>query len=275
MKTMTISESNLSAINTASQLLTSNSSQNQSMNSAEQAMSGLTNLGGSFSSIFAGAQQIGENMNSQTQPNNSSEANSIDAMQQSLFSSLGFGNLSGETGLGALEQLAGQSLIETMQSSLLSALQTRVFSAQPEVNSALNDSNAETVDDSVMNSLSQFSFGENGLDLKDGFDTFNILQHIPVVSAIYQDVSGQDISAISKLSGGYFYGGPIGLAFSALGIAIESYSGSSVSETLVNFDYNSLFSGENVESEAVETSQTKTEYFPLAGQMAASSRTQR
>ncbi len=66
------------------------------------------------------------------------------------------------------------------------------------------------------------------------------MQHTLVVSALYQDVSGQNISAMA--------------------------------EALANFDYTSLFSGENVEQKAAEANQTMLESFSLASQMAASSR---
>ena len=134
----------------------------------------------------------------------------------------------------------------------------------------------------MLDSLSRFSFGENGLDLNDGFDTFNILQHIPIVSAVYQDVSGQDISAVSKLSGGYFYGGPVGLAFSALDLAVEGLSGKSISKSLVNFNYAEMFSGfsdtafsntafsDNKETNSGEKeTDMPAESFSLAKQMAS------
>ena len=57
---MTILESGLTAINTTSQLLTNNASTNESVNIAEQTISGLTSFGESFATIFSGVQQANE-----------------------------------------------------------------------------------------------------------------------------------------------------------------------------------------------------------------------
>jgi hypothetical protein len=287
---MTILESGLTAINTTSQLLTNNASTNESVNIAEQTISGLTSFGESFATIFSGVQQANETVLDQV-PSSVTSAidginnvqqgvfgltnlsgiasfnaatqltsqSSIEAMQQSIFSSLGLGGLSNEVGLSTLESLTSESSIDFMQSSLLSALQTSIFSPQTTTNldttatvdsavidnAKISKSDAEVTGD-IINNLSQMSFGDDGLDVKDAFDIVNVLQHIPVVSTVYQDVMGEDISAVSKLSGGYLYGGAFGLAFSALDLAIESYSGSSVNKMLTNFDYTSLFDNEEV-----------------------------
>lgn len=301
---MTTSESSLTAMNAASQLLTNSTSKNQPINIAEQAISGLTTLGGNFSTLFSGAQQANDSMSQQSL---SAEDKSISIIQQSVFSSLGLGNMSNGTDLITVDTLTSQSSIEFMQTSLLTALQTSVFSAQPKKNTPVdktsntinennaeisnakssdshtvhkkksttnnvtsdssdttaaksnieisgktnysnitaNKNNAETTQYPLMNSLLQLSLGEDGFDSKDGFDIVNVLQHIPIVSAFYQDVTGQDISGISKLSGGFLYGGPLGLAISALDLAIEGYSGSSMNDALRSFDYAGLFSSEN------------------------------
>lgn len=269
---MATSESNLAAISSASQLLT-RTSNSQSMNIAEQAISGLTNLGESFSSIFTGAQQASETLNQLSPSNIDNETDSINTIQQSIFSSLGLGSLSNETGLSTLDLLTSQSSIEFMQASLLSALQTSVFSAKTEISNTTSeidttiDSNSLTAEGSIINSLAQLSFGEDGLDSNDAFDIVNILQHIPVVSAFYQDVTGQeDISMISKLSGGYLYGGPIGLAYSALDLAIKSYSGTSINEAMLDFNYASLFSGEDDAQELQTTNQTSVKQFNFLNQ---------
>jgi len=295
---MTISDTNLGAINTASQVFTNINNDNQETNATEnvalQAISGLTSLGGSFFDLlsgFKGGQQADETINQpSSQPNTASKTDSVDFMQQSISNSLGLGIPSGESGLNVLEQLTSQASIESMQASLLTALQTSLFSipsstdTEGESGKILENVDDEVDENSVINSLSNFSFGENGLELNDAFDSLNIVQHIPIVSAIYQDASGEDISAVSKLTGGYLYGGAVGLAFSALDLAIESYTGSSMNDTLASFDYLSLFTNENVEqaseneeqiSESVEQEplippQKTNNYFSAAGQRLAS-----
>ncbi len=274
---MAISASEPSAINTAASLITNEANKYQSTDMAVQAVNGLTSLGATFADLFTGAQQTAENQGLQKTPSMVSQDESINVMQENLFSSLGLNFLSDGTGQNTLGLLTGQSSIEAIQASVLSALQTSLFSAKPAQSSTVN-SNSEnsainTYDTEVAAGLSkrnfaQFSFGEDGLDLKDGFDMFNVLQHIPIVSNVYQDVSGEDISGISKLAGGYIYGGMFGLAFSALDLVIESYSGRSVSDSLMSFDYTSIFSDENVDKVPLAADNSKAQYFSLAEQIA-------
>lgn len=116
---MATSISNLAALNTAPQLLTNDS---QSMNITTQAISGLTTLGESFSSIFTGVQQVSETVDQLSPSNITTEADSINLIQQSIFSSLGLGGLLNDTGLSISDQLTSESSLELMQASLLSAL---------------------------------------------------------------------------------------------------------------------------------------------------------
>lgn len=290
---MTTPDSNFAAINTASQFLTGNAIKNKPIEIASQTLNDLGKLDDNFSTIFSGAQQFNEATNQPTSSHGNTKNNAVNNIQQSLFSSLGLVNLSSQSNQNALEALTSQSSIEVMQASLLSALQTSIFSTQPKENNAaiaskgntevssatqndnktaiinttertsstktasnkLNDESTKVTGNQLIDSLSKFSFGEDGFDVKDGFDMFNVLQHIPVVSAVYQDVTEQDISAISKLSGGYLYGGILGLAVSALDVAIESFSGSSMNETFMNFDYASLFNNQEVEVKPQITSE--------------------
>lgn len=274
---MTILESGLTAINTTSQVLAKNNATSDSGNIAEQAISGLSSFGESFATIFSGVQQANETVLDKV-PSNVTSAidsintvqqgifgltslsadsglnatsgltsqSSIDSIQQSIFSSLGLAGLSTEAGLSSLESLTSDSSIDFMQSSLLSALQTSMFS--PQTATELDDivTDDTEISGNIMNNIAQMSFGEDGLDAKDAFDIVNVLQHIPIVSAVYQDVMEEDISAVSELTGGFLYGGTLGLAFSALDLAIESYSGSSINEMLTNFDYTGLFGSDKV-----------------------------
>ena len=57
------------------------------------------------------------------------------------------------------------------------------------------------------------------LDFKDVLDVINPLQHIPIVSTIYRNVSGDTIDDIPKFLGSALFSGPAGL-ISALGTTI-------------------------------------------------------
>jgi hypothetical protein len=68
-------------------------------------------------------------------------------------------------------------------------------------------------------------FGRDGLNAGDVIDVVNPLQHIPVVSAVYRWLTGDEISPAAELAGGFLYGGPIGLAASAAEVAITAATG--------------------------------------------------
>lgn len=46
--------------------------------------------------------------------------------------------------------------------------------------------------------------------LERGLDTLNPLQHIPFVSYIYRQFSGDTITPDAQFAGGFLYGGPLG-----------------------------------------------------------------
>mgnify|MGYP000182467125 CR=1 FL=1 len=126
-------------------------------------------------------------------------------------------------------------------------------------------------------------FGDDGLGIKDGFDALNLLNHVPIVSEVYQNVSESHVSAASKLTGGLLYGGVTGLSFSALDLAVEYVSGSSISENILKFDYadalqpvlqgvNTFFTGtekhgEQTREQVAQIDQSLTTAFSLAQQL--------
>ena len=58
--------------------------------------------------------------------------------------------------------------------------------------------------------LPAYSKGDS-FSFKDVLDTLNPLQHIPVVSAVYRELTDDRPGAVARLAGGALYGGPIGL----------------------------------------------------------------
>ena len=57
---------------------------------------------------------------------------------------------------------------------------------------------------------------KTNLTFLDIVDAVNPLQHIPLISSIYRNISGDSISDVPKFVGGALYGGPLGLV-AALG----------------------------------------------------------
>ncbi len=72
----------------------------------------------------------------------------------------------------------------------------------------------------------QFSFD-------DLLDLVNPLQHIPVVSAFYRDITGDQISAPAKIFGGALFGGPLGFVSSIVETVVSEIAGNDIGETLI------------------------------------------
>jgi len=77
--------------------------------------------------------------------------------------------------------------------------------------------------------------------LKSAIDIVNPLHHIPIVSSIYQAVSGDEINTPAKVAGGTVYGGVIGGIVSLATSALEYLTENNVENTatLANVDNNS------------------------------------
>ena len=79
----------------------------------------------------------------------------------------------------------------------------------------------------------------------DLVDIINPLQHIPVVSTIYRDLTGDTISAPARIAGGMLYGGPLGFASSIGNAIVEETSGKDIGEIAM-----AMFSGDEETPEA-------------------------
>ena len=197
-----------------------------------QVADGLDELGESFGSLLstAVAEERGDVAASAPLPTSTSVA----GLESGLLSSLGLSSAGSGGALGVMQQ------------NLLSALKTSLVTSQSQPEAA-EPPPSPTLTESVMD----YSFGEDGIGLTDAFDTFNVLNHVPVVSAVYQSETGTEINAVAKLAGGYFYGGPLGLTLSAVDLGVQALSGSSFNERLVSLDVNGLFGwGASIEDAA-------------------------
>ncbi|MEH6404622.1 MAG: hypothetical protein V7750_14685 [Sneathiella sp.] len=71
-------------------------------------------------------------------------------------------------------------------------------------------------------------FGEDGFGFDDFLDIINPLQHLPIISSLYREFTGDTISAGSRMIGGGVFGGGIGLAASIVNSAIQSETGNDI-----------------------------------------------
>lgn len=76
-------------------------------------------------------------------------------------------------------------------------------------------------------------FGEDGLQVADVLDVINPLQHIPFVSTLYREMTGDTISAAAKIAGGTLLGGPIGLVAAVFDTIFEAETGHGVVGSVV------------------------------------------
>ena len=90
--------------------------------------------------------------------------------------------------------------ISALQSTLLSGLQNSLLSSATSSTTNNQTTSSEVKSTDTSQKLSLFSSEE--ISFKDGFDTLNLLNHIPIVSSLYQQHSDQGaIGAISQLGG--------------------------------------------------------------------------
>ena len=79
----------------------------------------------------------------------------------------------------------------------------------------------------------QALFGADGLGLDDVIDTLNPLQHIPFVSTLYRELTGDKVSAGAQLIGGTLIGGPLGFLAALGNVIFEQETGRSAGGAVV------------------------------------------
>jgi hypothetical protein len=90
------------------------------------------------------------------------------------------------------------------------------------------------------------AFGADGFTFLDFLDIINPLQHIPVVSNVYREMSGDQIDPGARIAGGTLFGGPIGATVALVDVAVKQSSGQDVGEHMM-----ALFTGRDEPVEGV------------------------
>ena len=73
-------------------------------------------------------------------------------------------------------------------------------------------------------------FGHDGISFFDFLDILNPLQHIPIISTVYRNITGDEIDPASKIAGSALYGGPLGAIASVIDVMVEFQTGKDVVE---------------------------------------------
>lgn len=84
------------------------------------------------------------------------------------------------------------------------------------------------------------------LSFWDLLDVINPLQHIPVVSSLYRELTGDTIRGEAKLAGGALFFGPIGLGLAALDVGVEEITGAPIDQHVI-----AMFNGEDAGQNAL------------------------
>lgn len=86
--------------------------------------------------------------------------------------------------------------------------------------------------DNTTGSGSQFWSGETP-SFKDIIDTINPLEHLPVISSIYDYLTGSTPSSGANITGGALYGGPFGLASAIINEIVKGETGKDVGGNMI------------------------------------------
>lgn len=76
-------------------------------------------------------------------------------------------------------------------------------------------------------------WGAGAFSFWDLLDIVNPLQHIPVVSTLYREFTGDGIGAVARLAGGGLLGGIPGLVSAVIDVALEDSTGKDVGENVL------------------------------------------
>ncbi|CAB9492458.1 hypothetical protein [Alteromonas macleodii] len=146
--------------------------------------------------------------------------------------------------LTTISNALSDNAIAAMQGTLLTALQNNIFQALSTNSDTTNTATSATsnlsnasinqseTSPTLFDTLYTNAFGDDGLNLKDGFDVLNIANHLPVVSDIYEATTSSHTAAAASLAGSFLYGGIGGLMYNAVDLAVENVTGQSISNNL-------------------------------------------
>ncbi len=225
-----------------------------------------TSTQGTINSLLSAVPLTGDNSTSNTAEEAATTSQSLPSMFAALLSNEEASNdetsdsqsstSTSQFDTSLLSNLVTDDAISLMQNQLLGALQNNVFAAltaaastsstdtetqasssaaistttSTSVEAASTEIDAETT--SMFDSMMTSAFGEDGLGLQDGFDALNIVNHLPVVSDIYEATTSSHIAAASSMAGSFLYGGLGGLLYNAVDLTVEGLTGKSISTNL-------------------------------------------
>ncbi|HRC27340.1 MAG TPA: hypothetical protein PKX87_07920 [Alphaproteobacteria bacterium] len=91
----------------------------------------------------------------------------------------------------------------------------------------------------------------------DLLDIVNPLQHLPIVSYLYREITDDQIKPVSQIAGGGLYGGLVGAAASTVNVIVEQETGKDIPGNLV-----SLVTGNPEKPSKASSEQTLVAFAP-------------
>lgn len=76
-------------------------------------------------------------------------------------------------------------------------------------------------------------WGADGFGFDDFVDIINPLQHLPFISTLYREFTGDTIAPAARTAGGALYGGPVGLVAGVANVMFEAEHGSDIGATMI------------------------------------------
>lgn len=98
---------------------------------------------------------------------------------------------------------------------------------------------------------SQFQASDEGLSFDEVLNSLNPLHHVPIVSTIYQAVSGEKIGIGPRMIAATILGGPVGLIIAGIAAFIEEMSGGTIAEHAVALFEGTTGDGEPAPGDAI------------------------
>ncbi|WP_120498253.1 hypothetical protein [Kiloniella sp. EL199] len=103
----------------------------------------------------------------------------------------------------------------------------------------------------------------------DFLDVINPLQHIPVISTLYREITGDEIQPAARIAGGMIFGGPTGFITAIANSVSEETTGKDIGENILEafLGPNELDEESPIQTAALETS-SQNVTTPLFSQLA-------
>ncbi len=119
----------------------------------------------------------------------------------------------------------------SVQSNIISSLHDTAEGRNEEFNQSL----AKTLSYAPQKLQSHAPIQKQEFQFHDVIDVINPLQHIPLVSTAYRNLTGDELHPLSNIIGGALYGGPVGAVTGTMNAVSKIQTGKDIGEHALGF----------------------------------------